>query len=378
MFYLFQIRAATHLPVEDLGELNVWLTYYMLALVLGQVAQYWAVFSPISGVWQTRLKWISWGVSFATVLFCLGLWRTELPEGFCGALVLAGIPSAILVQYWQGVSQSRQAFLFFGVVSFALGLSRWVLAIPAADLKFFYLAIILATAVVLPIQLLNRKIFTQRAVEVASAQKYPVIFAVLTGLGWALLPSYDLLNIRYWVGSLETGTYSKLQLFSKILYFAPVTLLQVTLPYYVQALKGEGSSEQAHSLRMIETLGWIASYCGVGFFAVTGTWIAQHILGVQGLDAVDIVLSCLAVPPLYGLLSSLQIFAAAKKALWCAVLLGCVVGSMGICAVVSWTSLHQYLVYSAAMNTSLGFIAWIMTRRWIQQIQLKQADKKSL
>ena len=182
--------------------------------------------------------------------------------------------------------------------------------------------------------------------------------AALTAFGYAWLPVFDLLTVRYLIGFEQAGLFSQLQLFSKILYYAPLTLLQISLPHYVRILSAGHDRSELKGVRKFEWQGMVLSYLGVIVFAFTGPYACKNILHIQEFSAVQISLICLAVIPQYGLLSGLQILAAANRCKLGAVLLGSTLLMSALAFLFRWKTIDEYLLYSAIANSILGFAAW--------------------
>lgn len=359
--YAYQVIAARRLTVEDLGNLNVSLSFFNVVMTAGIVLQYWAVLSPLSPDTLKRLTMSSWIAILASV--GAGVYFYSGGGNPFWIFSAAVIPM-VLLQYWIGRFQSLEIFAWMGIVNLLFAFFKTGMVLRASSVQDFAFGFFAAVVIVL---------FLAQFVPLPKKEHPPkpnywkgIFLAALVGFASVMLPSIDLLNVRYVIGTNASGELARLQLFSKALYFAPMALLQVTLPHYVKALRGDTVENPLNDLRRMEYLGLGVSYLGALFFAFLGPTIGTWIFNIPGMSPVDILLACLGIIPFYGLLSCIQIEAAEED--WLSVLL--LVAAIGIspviASIVHWKSVHAYLIFAACLNTALGGLGMFMARRTLR------------
>lgn len=381
--YLYQIIAARRLDVLHYGDLNSRISSFSVIMSVGVCAQFIPVLiAPrlikFSDIWHwAPAKNVAYISLAAPLLFFL------INHFFRDIAVNSFIPLSVMlylcVHFWLGVFQSMHRFFLMGLGGLGLAVFKLAAGFQAQTSVEFQMAIPFAGAFLLVIGLLFSlvwtawlflkrrgdgtvsKIFVIKSDSAFSLQS--LIFPFLIGFGTVFLPIYDLFNVRYFItipdSATALGEYSRLMLFSKILYHAPQTLLQITLPHYVSIFKGDPATREEKRLQLmkLEWLGLIAVYF-LGFvFSVVGPLGAQTFLNIHSMNTLNIFLSCMAVPPLYGLLSSLQIFGAQKRAKAMTSLLLMTAFSPIFVSVLKIHDLTTYLIFSAIMNSIFGFLA---------------------
>jgi hypothetical protein len=138
-----------------------------------------------------------------------------------------------------------------------------------------------ATSIVLIIAFLAQRFSEEEIVGAdvtTTGVRQQLSFSFVTALGYSWLPAYDLLTVRYLMGADQAGVYTHLLLFSKVLYYAPLALLQVTLPHYIKVLNGVDSASGIAQLRKLERHGLLVSSIAVGVFAAVGPIVADTYL----------------------------------------------------------------------------------------------------
>ncbi len=369
--YFYQVVAARRLNIEDLALLNVELAFYSLLLTLGVIAQYFPVFRPPTKALTRKVSLIAISIFALTVCYVLFVALGYLPA-FTRITLVVGAPIAIMMHYWLGVFQSKKRFFILGLGLLFLGLSKFIFSIFAFKVIGFAFAVVGASMFVVLFSLLiylfqRNKIWVLETAQINQDARFKkdLTISFFNGLGFVLFPVYDLINVKYFIGVSEAGRYAQLQLFSKILYFAPVALLQVTLPHRVQAFKDKASKKDLSSIRLIEKLGLVACYMGALFFGATGPWISKNVIGINGISGLDVFLACAALVPLYGLLNALQIFAAAKKQIYCfLVLVSVAISPIGL-LIFGLDTLREYLIYALFVNTILGVMALYFSEKLV-------------
>lgn len=378
--YLFQVLAVRRLDVLSYGELNTRISSFSVIMSVGICAQFIPVllaprFHQIEAVfkWTPARKMVafSW---FTVVFYFIAL--IFFKEWAVSFFLPLSVMLYLCVHFWLGVLQSMQRFFFLGLGSLGLAFFKMAGGFKAQDMIEFQMAIPFAGAALLLTGLLAATLFwglskirtnsDSEGKPTMPSQEFSfegLLFPFLIGFGTVFLPIYDLFNVQYFLKAADNATalgeYSRLMLFSKILYHAPQTLLQVTLPHYVSAFAGdlETRKEKRKQLLKLERLGLFAVYFLGLAFAIVGPWGAEIFLNIPAMSKLNIFLACMAVPPLYGLLSSLQIFGAQKRAPAMLALLLMILFSPLLVFVLKIQDLTAYLVFSAVINSIFGFLA---------------------
>lgn len=370
MHYLFQVSAASRLSLADLGNLNVGLAFFMFSMTSGLLVQYWANFRIPSQDDRMRMNLISLMVLSICGCYLYAAVREAVPTSLGLAFGFA-VPAMIMTHYWLGVFQGRKYFVQYGIGMFLVGAFKYGGSFFAETIEGFALSVTLggvaAGSVVMTLDVFNRG-KPEPAVEIKVSKKLSdrrddLFLTFFTGMGFVLFPSFDLLTIKYLLGTHAAGLFSQISLFSKALYFAPAVLLQVTLPYHVRIFRGKSTAAERKSIHRLEIFGLAACYFGSVVAAAIGPYLMSRFLGINGLHSLDIFLACASIVPLYGLMSSLQVSAAAKKVKQSASYVFIVLLSPVGAGVLGLETIRQYLIYATVMNTLFGLFGYLRTER---------------
>jgi len=358
LHYLFQVLAARRLDAVAYGRVLVAMNAFSLVLGLLGVIQFFVVLR------QGRLRRPGFirGCSWFFSLFTLG-WALvyfagtgTLLAGRLFSILCLSLPAVALLGVWLGVAQASHAFFTLGLISFLGGLFKFSGAFWSHSPEQLLAALLLGSGAALLAGLL----LTGRGATVAAARERSVtpvgtdlFFSGLTAFGFALYPAFDLLNVRLILAPELVGRYGQLQLFSKVVYFVPIALLQVTFPLYVNMFAPGGDRSAYGRARRLEAGGLGLSYLAAFFFSIAGPWVSARFLGFS-TSHLDIFLVCVSMVPLYGLMSALQL-AASRKQAGVAVVAVMVVGLSFLGArSCGLETLRGYLWFSAVVNTVLG------------------------
>lgn len=360
--YLFLILLAKRLPLHELGQINSYLAGYSVLSAAAAAVQYRVVLSrelqfKLKNVIQVSICML--GLTFLSTIFFA-------QRNMLMSLIFSSLPALLCLMGIAGLFQRHQRFALFGCVGMFLAILKTGLAFQAESSIDFSLTLPVSVGLSLFLFLIIL-VTTQKKFESESHSTSPVTetdgfnsgwsAAWITALAYGWLPAFDILYVKYFFSSIETGEYSKLLLFSKILFFVPLTLLQITLPQYSKIFREETSTQELQALRKQEFLGLCLCYLGVLFFAITGPFLARQILGLGELSAFRVTAVCLSAVPLYGLLAAIQTFTAAgnlKKAVFW--LMSTFIPA-AVFFLIPRKSIELYLTVSTIVNTILGFCA---------------------
>ena len=366
--YLFLLLAARRLSSSELGDLAFALNLFNLVMISGSVVQYWSLFSALSR--ETLRKcyvasWIAVGI-FVSILLSSGFHLKTI----VWSLVFA-VPLSISLQFLVGRFQRGRWFGWFGAGGAVWALCKFGLAWFAQSGVDFATAIPVATAVSVSLALLLPK--PEDSAEANGESSNWVVRlkpALATALAHAWLPAFDLVVVRLALGSDTAGHLSKLQLFSKAIYYAPLALLQISLPISIRVLAG-GKEKDWPQLVKLERIGISVCFLAVFGVAGLGAWVSESIMGVPGLTRLELFLACAGVIPLYGLLRAIQLFSASGRMRVPLILLLVSFGSSAVATQVHWDSLTAYLAYSATMSFILGSAGWYLSRQLLLKNQTR-------
>jgi len=367
LHYLFQVVAARRLGLSDYAELIVAMSFYQILFSLSSVMQYFAVMRSRSRAGHATLVVLTVVSAVLGVAAC-----TVVLAGYSTPslllILLLTYPSALLAGFWLGTLQGWQAFMAFGLSFFAGAVTKFGGALVSVTkqqyaLSVAALAIIMMLAAFIFYLHHARKGGADVAAGAGGSGWRDLALSSLAAFGFVIYPIFDLLNVRMLFESETVGKYGQLQLFSKMLYFAPATLLQVTFPYYVKAFESGVTLSEHIKVRLLEIAGLAASYIGALVFAVAGPAIATKAIGSHTLETREIFLACASMVPLYGLMSSLQVSASSKSILHCVVFVSVVLVSPTIARLAGFSSLDDYLVFSVIINTLFG-LAGFAASEW--------------
>lgn len=367
MNYFCQLIYTKNLDTHSFGILNVEITIFSLFLTSGLAVQYFAVLcSP-----NTRSKQI---MLLASVVTLVASWITMLLELFSiielsiKTTLFLGIPCLVLCHYWLGSLQGRKLFLYFGLSIFLIALIKFCWTIPVNQPVAFARAIAISGMIALPLILLMHFKYAELCEHTVNSTNISkdLILSLLPAFAIVLFPAYDLMNVRFYLNIDSAGQFSRLQTFSKILYFGPITLLQITLPYYVNSFKNSPeihpSEANWKTVRKLEFAGLTLCYAGSFILAIAGPSIMRNFLSVPDIKTIDIFLACVSITPLYWLLSSVQIAAASKNILLCFLCVMAVTASPLLASFFKFSSLTDYLYFATAANTIFGLVGFMISR----------------
>lgn len=375
LHYFYQVFAAKTLPIADLGILNTHLTYFSILMTLGVVTQYFSLFSGLNPlnhrkVWALSL--LICAVGMVAVFFLVFYRGDQLEASGPVILFLSAFPGC-LTHFWLGRLQKAHRFSWFGITLLSIAAIKFFTVIFATSPITFYSAIFLSQLTGLLISLLGAAKPAPDEISTTSSRAL-LLASSLSALGVVYFPSYDLLNVRWFFGFDSTGEWSRLALFSKVLYFAPLTLLQVTLPYHLKFFKRQIDLDLHYRIRRIEFITLLLCYAGALALALVGPWVSTQLFRFEPPQWNFIFLACAAIVPLYGLLSSLQIAAALPKPWICVLLVALPLLSTLGAALSQIQSLYGYLIYSTIINTCLGFFGIWITESLLKSVRYSQLE----
>ncbi len=393
LHYAYQVHAARTLPVEALGELGAVLSVWTWVAVAAVAFQVYVVMRPntslrpntsshpgtslqpntssasnkSSNETRSRRRWFF----FAGAALVLGVVvRSQSPW----IEMLWTVPTLFAFHGCVGRIQRAQNFGWFALTSIAVAFGKWGSAIRVdapsvvqfSEAIGFGLALGLLVAVV-GVAMLKRS--TASAGMVAGvangagvAGRSLWFWSLLPASSQLVLPSNDLLAFRFFLGSTTAGLLNQTQLFSKILFFGPVALLQVA----VSVLSATPTDQDRRGLRRLNITMLLLLLLGS---TVLSTWTSFPILGTifakipipfPGREIVG--LSCLTTVPLFFVLEGIQRHAIARRpiGLW----------MLAIAVIAPWcaarmaqgsdASLHleRALQYNLVIMTALCLGAW--------------------
>lgn len=370
--YLFQIRAAHRLPGIAYGSLNTWLAITGIVLSLGTLSQYLMVFMPDSR--STRVKTF---YALGT-LFCLGL----LSFGLSVLQTTASL-------FWLGVStlffgiafylvfgklQQRRRYLLLGCLTFLLALTKILVTFispagrPEDHMYFLALPLSFALCAVAFLLFLNPfKASLEKSIHVNKFSLRPLGGPLLLAVAYSLMPQFDLLLLRALHDPASVGTFSKASLFAKAIFFSVLTLLQVSLPKYIEFAKSKTLAQEIRHLQRLELFGIIFCVLGSFFFYATGPFLSEHFLNINLLEQRSwILLSCLNLSCLYATLRHIQIlcsFDKLRQSAWR--LLAFMIFAIVI-LVVRPATIEHLLMMSGIFYFALGSHSMFATRRLLR------------
>ena len=373
--YFYQVVAAKKLTTQDYADLLVALNTYSLLLTFCAVIQYFSVIRSSLFFKSLFLKLLSLAVFVISVLAAVILFNRSSgsPLFF---LLLIGFPGALLASFWSGAFQGQQLFLAFGLLGFLGSFFKFGLSWFSFGKEQFALSIVLASLAPLLFGVLYRvkhgKEHDVRKKKLLAPVSKDLLLSFVTALGFALYPAYDLFNVKFLFDPETVGRYGQLQLFSRIVYFAPAALLQVTFPYYVKAFSTGLSYAEHRKVRLIELMALGVCYLGILFMALIGPYLAARFIGLS-LDGWDIFLASASMLPLYGLISSLQLSVSTKN-IRAAIFYVLIVLLSPACALFfalvagEFPTLRSYLVFSTVINSFVGIVGLLGGERRMRRL----------
>ena len=333
LHYLFQVRAAGHLPVAEYGDLNAWMAYLGVALSVAVVAQMASNFVILDG---SQLR----KIGIAVLVLALGLsacWFAtaagKSPIGMLAGCVLLGVAfHGVLGQIQAKTWFGRMGFAVFGVGVFKIGYA-WLAPGNSGSgaLANYYWAIPISYAMGCLVELgILAGTSGKAALAAVAASVDSSILATAssanprrwTALGPAAvlafatnwIPQMDLLNLRWLQSDATIGEYSRAALYAKAIFFAAITLLQVTLPYHVTGQKAGADPALRTKILRLEKLGLLACVVGSFVLAYLSPWVSRTFLGFDLAGRqIWVLLSCLALTALYGQLQVIQLACAVGR-----------------------------------------------------------------
>lgn len=363
--YLFQLRGARVLPVVPYGNLNAWMAYFGIVLSIAMVAQVASNFFQLN---DRDLRRASIAVLIFVLINALGL----IALSRCGCLspFIIGVSGILLGTVCQGLLgqfQARMCFGWFGVGLLVCAAARlWTtyFDIGLPNEVLFYLSFPVSFGVACLVQ--SFVAFFIKRKQAAELKPSPIgarqelLSAAMLAFAIAYVPQIDLLNLSWTNDARTVGLFSQASLFAKVIFFAAVALLQVTLPFHVRAQRGQISEEKHQKIKNLEYLGiGLCVICSF-VFALLAPRLAREVLGADFSNLrLWVLLSCLCLTALYGQLSSIQLMCAIgnwPKALFRIVIL---LGWMG--AVVLWkpSRVEVYLCMALAFYLVLNVLDFL-------------------
>ncbi|MBC7692751.1 MAG: hypothetical protein H7222_13400 [Methylotenera sp.] len=367
--YFFQLRGAALLSAAAYGGLNTWLAYLGLALSLAGVAQYSSNFVILSEHHFRRTAGAVL-VFVAGSLIALYLVSGAVAHGlFFGlSMLLGAVFQGIVGQFqgrtwfsWMGASLFIAAALkvavtywnpaWVGIHTFA-PLQREELFYLALPLSFGLTCLFQAAVMLFKHEPFSAEVRARRAKlekhEISSALRGATILAI----AMALIPQMDLLNLRWLHGDETVGLFSRASLFAKAIFFAALTLVQVTLPHHIRASKSSDPHTAHRSIVRFEIAGLALCVCASIVLAWVGPWASKNFLGFD-LDPYRswILLSCLSLTALYGHLQKIQLDCALGK--WKK-------GSFRLCALLFSMVLWRVIRPESVVNYLAGALAFYL------------------
>ncbi|OFZ82216.1 MAG: hypothetical protein A2583_04755 [Bdellovibrionales bacterium RIFOXYD1_FULL_53_11] len=368
--YFSQVVAAKRLGIADFADLSVGLATFGIFLSAGALTQNLALIATAAkGRSFDAIRRTSWPIALVclTSTFFMACFYTG--DSVLGVLLTA-FPAAMLAGFWSGTLQGLKLFAWFGLVGWSGAFIRMFFSLASSTKQHFAGAVGAGLGFMLVLGLLINTQATKKEItrknrhfESESISARDLFYSVLLAFGVALFPAFDLLNVKSLFEPETVGHYGRLQLFGKILYFAPMTLLQVTFPYYLKAFSGELDARGLSRLRRIEFIALFCCYAGAACLAVAGPALLESTTGIRGISGRQILLQCLSMVPLYGLMSALQLSVSLKKTGLSILCVSVVFLSFAAARLPGIGSLDGYLVFSAVMNTVMGIIGFVASSR---------------
>jgi O-antigen/teichoic acid export membrane protein len=362
--YGFQLRASAVLDTASYGSLNVWMAYLSIFISVATIAQIASNFHLLDSTSLLKLcKKVL--LTLALILLFLVFFGINGSSGVKIGLLTCIL--AVLFQFILGQFQGRLWFFGMVVSSFIAAAAKfgstYCLFGNHSIQECFYYAFPLSFGVGCLAEItfvfsmkkklksLNPNGFSSSAEKQKKRLKWTEMGAsVLLAFGMALIPQIDLLNIHWTQPAPIVGRFSQASLFAKGIYFAALTLLQITLPYHIQTARGELEPESFAKVKKFERFGLVCCILGSFIFAGIGPEICRKILGFDVSQHRDwILLSCLCLTALYNQLQKLQL-ACTTYQLDAAVLR---TGALGLGMLVSY--LWQPKSVTAYLISALGY-----------------------
>ena len=362
--YLYQVKGAAALRAVDYGALSLWLAYVGLALAVGAAAQILSNFMPIA---RSRIHLVGGGAVIlgAATAGLLLLTSSTSSQWDAPSLSLGVITVVIGIffNFLQGQLQSQGLFAAMSIGLFAQAATRIALISGTTQANRYALATTVSLAIgvalggaalliahfkqgwqVAQSHLQNRKILS----EIAGA--------LILAVSIALIPQMDLLNLRWARSPEELGQFARAALFAKAVFFAALTLLQVTLPFHIRQLRGGITAQEFASVQKLERLGLAACYLGSIALYWLGPWLTRRLLGFELAreQRFWVPLSCLAMTALYGHLQKIQLRCAEGRWNLAAFRLAALVLGMGIAALIQPSTVTVYLCGALAYYFTTG------------------------
>lgn len=354
--YFFQVRAAALLTAPEYGVLNAWMAYLGISLTAGSIAQIGANFLTLSA---RKLKQIS--LTSLALSLALTLITVIIPADHPAVPWAVGVLSftlGVLFHFWVGQFQGRTWFIWMGSILFGLAVIKvgTTFAIPREQgfywaFPFSYgLTCVLASL----IAFFQSRSSVQATAHVTSSAKHQSWIATpILAFGMALIPQLDLLNLRFSQPDQVLGEFARASLFAKAIFFAALTLLQVTLPYHIQWRRHQISEAMHRKIRLFELAGLGLCVLGSPVLAYLAPIITSRFLGFElSRDQQTwVLLSCLSLTALYGQLQRIQMLCALGQWKPAALKILPLAATLPVFYLLQVDSVTRYLVFA------LGFYA---------------------
>lgn len=306
--YIYYVWATRSLTSENLYTLNTDIAYISLAMTLGGVFQYLALFSGVVTKHIKLIRKIEYAVMFLFFAYFI-------VSGGHIRHISWSVPFFWLVSIELGVLQKNQKFGLFSGVFLVLAVARLLPSLFDPSLMGFSAGFFLSPIVALPlIWILYPTSEHVNHVEEKSSVWSDLFAVSLVSLSQTLYPVLDFILISK--SSSDLGTqYSEMMVFTKALFFLPASLLQVTLPRYLSAAQGNLSAweNEKKSVKRLENLGLGLSLFGAFALAFVGPFAAEKIFMKPALQFHEYLLAGLNMVPFYFYLVVLQISSARKQ-----------------------------------------------------------------
>lgn len=242
LHYLFQIIAAKRLEPVAYGELMSWSAYVSIGMALGLLAQTSANFFP---TYQSKKESLVLGL---ITLVCLS--ASFMTDNLI-SLAILGIIFSIVYGWINGQYQARQIFATMGTGVVLVGLTKLAsLFTGREDLGIYYLGFIIGSAYgALYLLLLSFRLREHKAVlKTHGTLKENALSSILLSLATMLIPQFDLIVSHMTQTPEITGTFARVGLIYRAVFFFILIFAQLILPSQIQNQVREYSPKEKMNL----------------------------------------------------------------------------------------------------------------------------------
>lgn len=274
--YLFQVIAARELSSNDFAQLNSWLAYVTVFLLLATLLQVQSNFVSLK---KSSLHKILTSINVAA-LFFFGLWWLS-PEGFSFGHGACLVAIACLSGWLLGQSQRRFLFGVMTIANLGVGSLKCAFALlplgvlTASPLDKFALALVAPT---LPaIWWLSYRLWKEQG-EAVDANAAPLSSAtiwtapLLIAITGALVPSIDIILIERLQSREMFETFARASVFFKAVYFGVFNVAQLLLPHQIR--NGRSGATKFNSWLLL-----IVTFGGCALISLVAPFLAEMLLG---------------------------------------------------------------------------------------------------